>query len=70
MPKKLKFIEKSTLGGGWSVEVRRSGILLGHIRRRPDTGAYRYFRGPHNELTASAEEHDLETLKRRLMTEA
>jgi hypothetical protein len=64
----LEFIEKNTLGGGWSLEVRRSAILLGHIRRRPDTGAYRYFRGPHNELTPCYENTDLEALKDRIKT--
>ena len=70
MPKEVEFVEKSTLGGGWSLEVKRSGVLVGHVRRRPDTGAYRYFRGPHNQLTASLEERDLETLKRRLIAKA
>ncbi len=62
----IDFKEKETLGGGWSLEVRRSGILLGHIRQRPDTGAYRYFRGPHNELTPSYENADLEALKEQV----
>lgn len=62
----MEFREKQTLGGGWSLEVRQPGVLLGHIRKRPDTGAYRYFRGPHNELTATYEDVDLEALKRQV----
>lgn len=59
----VTFKEKCTLGGGWSLEVSTADILRGHIRRRPDTGAYRYFRGPVNELNHAFEDADLDRLK-------
>ena len=59
----LQFKELSTLGAGWSLEVRRSLVLIGHVRRNPSTGGYQYFHGPDNELTPSREEADLESLK-------
>jgi len=59
----IEFKEKNTLGGGWSLEVKRGPSLLGHIRRRPDTGTFRYFRGSQNQLTPSYENADLEALK-------
>lgn len=62
----MEFKEKETLGLDWSLEVRRSGILIGHIRKHPTSGIYRYFDGPRNELTSSLEDEDLAKLKRKV----
>lgn len=62
----VEFEEKQTLGGGWSIEVRSNHVLLGHIRRRPDTGAFRYYRGAHNDLTATYESDSVEEVKRQV----
>ena len=62
----IEYREIQTLGGGWSVEVRKSGALLGHIRKRPDTGAFAYYRGAANVLTASLESGDLADLKKQV----
>jgi len=59
----LQFKERSTLGAAWSLEVRRSLVLIGHVRRNPSTGGYQYFHGPDNVLTPSREDADLESLK-------
>ena len=60
----IDFVERETLGSAWSIEVHQSGVIIGHIRRSSSSGAFRYFRGAHNELTPSHEENDLEILKR------
>jgi hypothetical protein len=62
----VEFTRRDTLGAGFSIEVRNLGILVGHIRKRPDAGAFRYYRGPSNELTPTYEGRDLEALKRRV----
>ena len=48
----VEFKRRDTLGGGLSIEVRNDGLIVGHIRKRPDTGAFRYFRGESNDLSA------------------
>ena len=63
---KLEYREKETLGGGWSIEVCRAGIPLGHIRRNPVTGDYRYFNGMANELTPMLSDYDLDLLKAKI----
>jgi hypothetical protein len=62
----VEFNRQDTLGGGFSIQVVNHGMLAGHIRKRPDTGAFRYYRGVHNELTPADEDQDLEALKRRV----
>ncbi len=62
----VTFKEKHTLGGGWSVEVRLVGALVGHIRRSPLDDRYLYYRGPDNILNASESDSDLEALKERI----
>jgi hypothetical protein len=62
----VEFKRQDTLGGGFSIQVLNHGILAGHIRKRPDTGAFAYYRGAHNELTAADHDRDLESLKRRI----
>ena len=59
----VTYIEKSTLGMGWSLEVIDGLVVVGHIRRRPDTKAFRYFRGQDNELNPTYENKELEKLK-------
>jgi hypothetical protein len=61
-----EFTRPDTLGAGFSVEVRNLGVVVHHIRKRPDTGVFRYYRGEHNELTPTYENGDLEALKRRV----
>ncbi|MEW5710637.1 MAG: hypothetical protein AB1830_17315 [Pseudomonadota bacterium] len=61
----IEFTEKSTLGGGWSLEVRQGHALLGHVRKT-DSGVYQYFRGPNNVLTPSLENTDLQALKAKI----
>jgi hypothetical protein len=63
----VEFKEKTILGGGWSIEVFRAGaFLVGHIRKNQATGDYCYFAGPHNILTASISDPDLEILKKKV----
>jgi hypothetical protein len=64
----VKFGKRETRGGGWSLEVRRSGQLIGHIHRGPDSDVYRYFRSADNELTPAYESTDLEALKRQVQS--
>jgi hypothetical protein len=59
----ITFEEISTLGGGWSLKVLRSGVPIGHVRRNPANGRYQYFHGLNNQLTVSREDGDLESLK-------
>jgi hypothetical protein len=62
----VEFNIRDNLGGSFSIDVLNHGMLAGHIRKRPDTGASRYYRGVHNELTPADEDRDLEALKRRV----
>jgi hypothetical protein len=63
----FEFKEKSTLGGGWSIEVRRAGFPLGHIRRDTASGTYLYFNGMTNILTAMLSDDDLGKLKDQIV---
>ena len=65
----IEFIEKSTLGSGWSLEVKRGPVLLGHVQKT-DSGVYQYYRGPNNVLTPSHESTDLEALKAKISSTA
>jgi hypothetical protein len=62
----IKYKEKQTLGGAWSLEVMSGWRLIGHIRKNASTGAYSYFDGPRNELTPAMEDWDLDALKRKV----
>ena len=62
----IEFVEKSTLGLPWYLEVRRQGVVLGRVLRRPDTGAYRYYIGTENQLNHEYEDPDLDNLKRQV----
>ena len=62
----IEFKEHHTLGNPWQLEVRSSGVVVGHVRRHPMSGTCRYFEGPHNELTPSFEDDDLDRLKDKI----
>ena len=62
----VAFKRQDTLGGGFSIDVLNHEMLVGHIRKQPDTGAFRYYRGVQNDLTAAYADRDLEALKRRV----
>ena len=62
----ITFEEKSTLGWGWFLEVRRPPLLIGHIRKGGTLNTYQFFHGPHNELNYEFQESDLEVLKRKV----
>ena len=61
----IEFREHHTLGYPFELEVRKSGVLIGHIRQRPG-GPYRYYRGQFNELTPEFHDEDLNRLKARI----
>ena len=63
----MKFEEKTMLGRGSFIEVSRQNIRLGYIRRRPDTGAYCYFRGTNNVVNSTFERDDIEVLKQLIV---
>ena len=62
----VEFDRRDTLGGGFTIDVLSHRLLAGQIRKRPDTGAFRYYRGAHNQLTPAYEDRDLEALKLRV----
>ena len=64
--KEIEFIERNTLGDGWTLEVRQGLEVVGHIRGNRKSGPYRYFPGSSNILNPSFEEHSLEAIKKRV----
>jgi hypothetical protein len=48
------------------VDVRLSGVVIGHIRRHPSPELYWYFRRAGSGLAPIREELDLERLKGRI----
>jgi hypothetical protein len=62
----FEFKEKVTLGGGWSIEVWRGIIVIGHIRKNAVTSGYDYFHGRHNVLNPRLGDANLEELKRQV----
>jgi hypothetical protein len=66
---KWKFVEKETLGGGWSTVVLRAGIPFGHIRQNAATGEYRYNSGRSSQLAPILSGYDLEELKAKIMAQ-
>lgn len=57
-----------TRRGAFGVEVIRDGLFVGHIGRRLETGAFRYWRGRTALLgTPVYEDHNLEELKRMIL---
>jgi len=61
----LEYRERSTLGSGWALEVRASGVLVGHIRLGA-VNLFRYYEGAENELTPLLSDSDLEALRRKV----
>ena len=47
------------------LEVRKSGAVIGHVRRG-DEGFFQYYRGPDNQVLFEFEDDDLERLKQRI----
>lgn len=65
----VEYKEKDLLGG-WSIAVVRQGVTLGHIRKHGQDGSFVYYDGPHNQLNWSFQDHDLESLKRKIEASA
>jgi hypothetical protein len=51
---------------GWRVDVLVDGVLYGHIDHAGDS--YRYFEGPHNDVSWSFADPDLPRLEARIRT--
>ena len=63
----LRFEQKSTLGFGWELKVLDGAITKGFIRKRPDTGAFCYFRGTSfTNINSTYEDSELERLKEKV----
>ena len=62
----IVFIEKSTLGDPWFLEVRSGPAIVGHIRGQRAHGPYRYFPGKSNVLNPSFEGPSLDVIKERV----
>lgn len=60
----LTFTEKNLLGG-WSIEVRKGLAHIGNIRRGGWDG-FQFFEGPHNQLTPSITNNNLDALKKEI----
>jgi len=61
----IEFRERPTVERASQLEVRKSGALLGHIRRNP-RGKYQYYRGPLNQLMYEFEDDDLDRIELRV----
>ena len=61
----IEFRECPTQERGFVFEVRKSGALIGHVRRG-DESFFQYYRGPLNALMFEFEDDDLERLKQRI----
>jgi hypothetical protein len=61
--KEIKFRNRSTQPYICLLEVRRSGTVIGHVRRG-ERGIFQYYRGPENFVMYELEHGDL--LKRAL----
>jgi hypothetical protein len=65
----IEFRERSTPEHVFQWEVRKSGALLGHVRRNA-RGLYQYYRGPLNQLMYEFQDDDLDRIKRRVAASA
>lgn len=63
----IEFRERPTMEHVFQLEVRKSGALIGHIRR-DEKGFYQYYRGPLNQLIFEFEDDDLDRMKQRVAT--
>jgi hypothetical protein len=61
----IEFRECPTEERDFQLEVRKSGALLGRVRRDA-SGFFQYFRGHPNELMFEFEDDDLDRLKQRI----
>jgi len=61
----IEFREHHTLGYPFQLEVRRSGVLIGHVRRNA-VGIYQYLRGEFNELVFEFQDQDLDRLQKKI----
>jgi len=61
----IEFRERPTQERDFLLEVRKSGALLGQVRRYA-SGFFQYYRGALNELVFEFEDDDLERLKQRI----
>ena len=60
----LDFREHPTQEYDFQLEVRKSGVLLGYVRR--DGDFFQYYRGAVNEVMFEFEDDDLDRLKQRI----
>jgi hypothetical protein len=58
--------QEKDLTGGWSMNVIRNGVLVGHIRKSGLGNGYAYFHGPSNFMTARLEAANLDDLKSKI----
>ena len=61
----LRFEEATDADGGWTLVVRSSDGVVGHIFRA--VGEYGYFAGRFNAFTATFRDPSLEWLKKRIV---
>ena len=61
----IEFRERPTLEHVFQLEVRKSGALLGHVRRNPRR-IFQYYRGPLNQLMYEFQDDDLDRIKKRV----
>jgi hypothetical protein len=61
----VEFDVGEMLDPGWSVAVRLSGVVVGHIRPHPPTGTFRYVRKL-DEVRPFYEDRNLASLMRRV----
>jgi hypothetical protein len=61
----IEFRARPAQDHDFQLEVRKSGALLGYVRRS-DGRFFQYYRGPLNEVTYEFEDDDLDRLKKRI----
>jgi hypothetical protein len=61
----LLFVEATTADGVWTLAVRSSNGIVGHIFR--ENGEYAYFAGRFNAFTVTMSDPSLERLKERVI---
>jgi len=64
--KRITFRNRSTQPHICLLEVRRSGRLIGRVRRG-ERGLFQYYRGAENFLMYELEDADLQRLKKRIV---
>ena len=61
----IEFCERPTQEHNFQLEVRKTGALIGHVRRGAE-GFFQYYGGPLNVLMYEFEDDDLDRLKQRI----